>query len=204
MKKYILLLVAGSAVQFASAQLLSVGALGGVPVGDTYRTDESRPYVVGGSAELRLPAGLALEADALYRRLGTSSSFFVSPSTGTSGSYLIRERGNSWEFPLLGKYYFRRTSAWQPFVGTGFSFRTISRHDASDASILSGIGLATLPAPARSDYREPLNVGAPVVAGVRLHVGRLALLPQVRYTRWGGQSSLVKKNEVNFLLGISF
>jgi hypothetical protein len=205
MKKYILLLLVGTAAPFASAQLFSVGALGGVPVSDTKGNDESRPYVVGGSAELRLPAGFALEADALYRRLGNSSSFFLSSSPGTSGYYLNRERGNSWEFPLLGKYYFRRTSAWQPFVGTGFSFRTISRHDANNISILSGTSVATLlPVPARSDYREPLNVGAPIVAGVRFHAGRLALLPQVRYTRWGGDSTLVKKNEVNFLLGVSF
>jgi hypothetical protein len=205
MKKYILLLLVSSAVPFASAQFISVGALGGVPVPDGKGNDESRPYVVGGSVEVRLPAEFALEADALYRRLGNSTLFFYSPSPGVLSSFANRERGNSWEFPLLGKYYFRRTSAWQPFVGTGFSFRTVGRHDANNFSLLSGTSVSTLsPGLVRSDYRDPLNVGAAVTAGVRFHAGRLALLPQVRYTRWGGESSLSSKNEVNFLLGVSF
>jgi hypothetical protein len=205
MKKYILLLLVGTAAPFASAQLLSVGALGGVPVSDTKGSDESKPYVVGGSAEVRLPAGFALEADALYRRLGNTTSFLFSSGTGGNVNYIFRERGNSWEFPLLGKYYFRRTSAWQPFAGTGFSFRTVERHDANNSSILAGTSLATLGTlPANSNYRDSLNAGAIVAAGVRFHAGRLALLPQVRYTRWGGESNLSSKNEVNFLLGVAF
>src|SRR4051794_27101617 len=92
MKKYFVLLLVASVSPFASAQLLSVGALGGVPVSDSKDKNESPPYVVGGSVEVRLPAGFALEADALYRRLGTSSSFFLSPSTGNGGYYFVRER----------------------------------------------------------------------------------------------------------------
>lgn len=54
----------------ASAQAVSFGVLGGVTLTDplSYR-DESRPYIIGGSIEVRLPARFAVEADILYRAL---------------------------------------------------------------------------------------------------------------------------------------
>jgi len=183
----------------ASAQLVSIGALGGVPITDTTgRNDESRPYTVGGSVEVRLPAGFALEADALYRRVGSTLSFLSIGGTPSLG--IDRRRGNSWEFPLLGKYYFRRTSAWQPFFGTGFAFRTIDIHE--DGSVLSGAPITL--SPFSGGFREPLNAGATVAGGLRLHYSRLAILPQIRYTRWGGVSGVAPKNETSFLLGVSF
>src|ERR1700761_6397988 len=97
----------------ASAQLISVGALGGVRLTDSFSyQDESRPYVVGGSVEVRLPANFAIEADALYQRIGNTGS--VNSSLPFSFYYTTRERGNDWEFPLYVKYYFRpHASAWQ-------------------------------------------------------------------------------------------
>jgi hypothetical protein len=53
-------------------------------------------------------------------------------------------------------------------------------------------------------FREPLEVGATVVGGVRFYYGRLAILPQVRYTRWGGTNDLTRNNETSFLLGVTF
>src|SRR5271163_3902273 len=116
-----------SAAGAASAQLVSAGALGGVRLTDVFDySDESRIYDVGGSVEFRLPAGFAVEADALYQRMGESYSFFEANGT-LSSAFSSRERANVWEFPLLGKYYFRpRSAAWRPFVGAGFAFRTAS------------------------------------------------------------------------------
>ena len=55
----------------AMAQPFSIGVKGGIPLNDgtVGGKDESRPYVIGPSAEVRLPAGFAIEVDALYRRL---------------------------------------------------------------------------------------------------------------------------------------
>ncbi len=36
---------------------------------------ESRPYAIGPTVEVRLPAGFAIEASALYRRLGQTTAF---------------------------------------------------------------------------------------------------------------------------------
>ena len=75
--------------------------------------------------EVRLPARFAVEADALYQRIGYSNVF----NLNDTNLFQSRERGNSWEFPLLVKYYFRpQSESWQPFVGTGFAFRTTSFH----------------------------------------------------------------------------
>jgi hypothetical protein len=198
--KYFLFFAVTAVGSIASAQVVSVGALGGVPIPNTAGTNEAPPYTVGGSVEVRLPAGFALEADALYRRLGdTFTAYFISGTA--AGSYIDRQRGNAWEFPLLGKYYFRRTSAWQPFVGTGFAFETIGVHDVS-----SGITnpFATSAGPVVSNYRAPLEVGAVFAGGVRFHLGRASILPQVRYTRWGGTNVLTRNNETSFLVGITF
>jgi hypothetical protein len=197
----------------ALAQAVSVGALGGVPFTNTTSGHEESPrYVVGASVELKLPAGLAVEADALYRRFGSSSGFsFPTASnhgvtTGTPfvTSFFNRQRGNAWEFPLLGKYYLRpRSSSWQPFAGTGFAFRTIARHDSGVQTIVDTSGMPQTFA-FRSNFTMPLEVGAVAAAGVRFHAGRVAILPQARYTRWGGAENFANRNEVDLLLGVTF
>jgi outer membrane protein W len=203
MKKYFVLAALTAAAQIASGQIVSVGALGGVPLTDTTGySDQSRPYIVGGSVEVQLPAGFAMEADALYRRVGNTTYSGIASVTG-SGISINRERGNSWEFPLLGKYYFRRTSAWQPFVGTGFAFRTLGVTENSTLVTSASPGLSQFTA-VQGSFREPLEVGATVAGGVRFHYRKLAVLPQVRYTRWGGTSAVVRSNETSFLLGLTF
>src|SRR5258708_29899813 len=186
-KLSLLFALAITATGVASAQLVSVGALGGVRLTEGFSyDDESRRYIVGGSVEIRLPARFAIEADALYQRVGETNSFIE--SLPSSLFFITRERGNSWQFPLYMKYYFRpQTAAWQPFIGTGFAFRTVSFHgdtsEASSAAITSNFD---------EDFRSSLGVGASIVAGLRFHYGPVAILPQVRYTRWGDSSSLNK------------
>jgi hypothetical protein len=188
------------AISSAAAQEISVGALGGVRLIDPYQNgDQSRWYEVGGSLEIRLPAQFAIEADALYQRIGQSNSYIDFPPG--SLSLITRLRGNSWQFPLYGKYYFRPSSEiWQPFVGAGFAFRTISFHSADtsidDPQVANGVY--------RSDYRSPVVVGASVVAGVRFHYGPVKLLPQVRYTHWSNTSDFMSNNEVTLLVGLAF
>jgi hypothetical protein len=147
----------------ASAQLISVGALGGVHLTDVFNyDDESRRYVVGGSVEVRLPAGFAIEADALYQRIGDTSTLFAFlPPPFFS---ISRERGNDWEFPLYAKYYFRpHTASWQPFVGTGYACHTVSFHqDLSEFNVPGEINGSF-----HGDFRSSLGVGASIVAGLR-------------------------------------
>jgi len=189
-----------AAASGASAQLVSVGVLGGVRLTDGFQlNDESRIYAVGGSIEFRLPAGFAVEADALYERIGYSQPFFDAVETSPSvyqlqGVYDHRGRGNLWEFPLLAKYYFRSgKESWQPFVGIGPAFRTGGFHIDYGPRIDS-----------HADFRGNVETGAAVAAGVRFKLGPVALLPQARYTYWGYDQQGLGKNEVTLLLGVSF
>ncbi len=210
MKTYVLILFAGIAgAQAASAQAISVGVKGGVPLLDgTTSHDESRPYLVGPTIEVSLPAGFAIEADALYRRIGSSYGFSGSILTGSNigliSSFSSRQRGNSWEFPFLGKYYFHpEVKGGRVFVGTGWALRTIKFNSVVSQSGVDSSGRAFTQTFNNHD-RSDLQVGAVVAAGLRFHAGRFAFAPEARYARWGNSTGSSSKNEASLLLGISF
>lgn len=189
----------------ASAQAVSVGVKGGIPLIEaTGSNEESRPYIAGASLEIRLPAGFAIEADALYRRIG-NTNIFRSSLDGVTNSIISRQRGNSWEFPVLGKYYFRsRESKWQPFAASGYAFRGTQVRSDSSVTTTDASG-ATHTSSSHYDFGLGLGVGAIFAGGVRFHAGRFAFLPELRYTRWGGSDgNLTRKNEAGVLLGINF
>ncbi|HEX4593680.1 MAG TPA: outer membrane beta-barrel protein [Bryobacteraceae bacterium] len=209
MKGYVLLFLLASAC--ASAQLVSIGALGGVPFLDQNQGgDESRRYIVGPSVEFRLPAGFAIEVDALYRRTGNTFTFNFPGNVVPIGSPALtfqinRQRGNYWQFPVLGKYYFRpRTAAWQPFLGTGWAIRTVGFDEDISQTILDSNGNYHSSS-AHFHSRSDLGAGAIVAAGVRFHAGKFALTPQVRYTYWGSTAQFdLRRNEAGVFLGLSF
>jgi hypothetical protein len=193
----------------AVAQTVSVGVLGGVPLLDRAPgNDQSRPYVVGPSVELRLPANFAIEADALYQRVGNTPSFVSVLGASQITAYSVRQRGNDWEFPLLAKYYFKPVKlGWQPFVGTGYAFRTVGVHSSSTTTqILANPTVGTAQTvSSSSDFRSALGVGVVVAAGVRFRAGHFAVLPEFRYTHWGGNSdNITRKNEAALMLGLTF
>lgn len=199
--------VLGASIGYAQA--VSVGAIGGVPflnpAVNGFGHDESRPYEVGAAVEFRLPAGFAIEADGIYRPTGTTTAYRFSGLVGPGIiSSTTRTRGNSWEFPVLGKYYFRpRESGWQPFLATGWALRTVGFKNDGVETLLDENGAAQ-PYSFHGHTRSDLGVGAVVGAGVRLRSGRFAFLPEVRYTRWGSDTPTLRKNEAGFLLGITF
>src|SRR5579871_3506403 len=81
----------------AAAQPVGAGIKIGTSLTDAlsaahgYSLSSSRPFLVGPYIEVRLPLGLAVEADALYE-----ANLFPSVVNG----------GNSWIFPVLAKYRF--------------------------------------------------------------------------------------------------
>jgi hypothetical protein len=194
----------------ASAQLISAGVKGGVFLTEpgSYGSNESKRYTVGPSIEFRLPYRFAAEVDALYSRVGETFQYsFTSIAgqlPGETTSVISRTRGNRWEFPVIGKYYFRSDrNLWQPFVGTGYAFEAIWFHTTTTTSVLSSSPVTNAPLTYSNDFRSSVDIGATVVAGVRAKSGRLSVLPEVRYTRWPVNSS-TRRNEVKFLLGITF
>ncbi|MBV9759611.1 MAG: PorT family protein [Acidobacteriaceae bacterium] len=196
-------LVAGAAcAQFP----LSVGVKGGVALTDAFDNTNSsyinpgvslvtsqiaihdyspsKDYLVGPFVELRLPFGLGVEADALYRKL----DFAIVQSGDTTP---FRFYDSTWEFPILAKYRFKLPVA-RPYVDAGPSFR--HTQGAIDADTLSHHGFAA-------------------GAGIEINALRLLhISPEIRYTRWGSDSLSGNfigpphsdRNQVEFLVGISF
>jgi hypothetical protein len=186
------------------AQPVSVGVKAGVAFGDPLGGGrESSPFLFGPTVEVRLPAGFAIEASALYRRLGQSYAFNYPTEPGVSTLVSSRVRGNSWEFPVIGKYYFKsRESAWQPFFGSGWSLRTIGWNSDGSATTTASTGQTV--SQFHTSDRSGLNVGATFAAGVRLRTRRFSVIPEFRYTRWGGSDGAPRKNDGGFFLGFRF
>ncbi len=194
----------------APAQRFTFGAIGGTPFSDASRSDIvsgrggygtwhllTRRYTAGGMFEVRVPFGLSIEADALYKRTDTTESRFLGPSFGT----ITHLAANTWEFPMLINHHWH--GRLRPFAGVGGTFRRLQGYDAWTESIALGFD------PPYSVYRyrtdDPLTEGGIVAhAGVRLfHVGPLNVSPEFRYTRWTTLRFLPAQNQLEFLLKLT-
>ena len=197
----LLLLFTISGLSFAQ-HLLSVGIKGGVPLSDilsdktftsvdvvTRVFSDSKNYVIGPTVELKLPAGFAIEADALYRPLTVTTQTRVIPQSPTLRSIDV----HSMEFPILAKYHFTHTPIVKPYAEAGPIFRYV----AEDAGYLSRGGFA-------------------MGAGVDFKLLLVRITPELRYSRWGSDSAPTaakfvglpyvpsKQNQAEFLIGLSF
>ncbi len=209
MRNFLLFIAVGSSC--AIAQTVQVGVLGGVIATepDPFGNGESKRYLIGPTIELRLlNRKIGIEFDAIYRRFGNSFSYgpitappdYQGPAFPVSAS--SRSRANSWEFPLLGKYYFRDSEAhWRPFVGMGFSLREQWWTTATSTTYPGNQTTNTT-----NSSTSGLDVGATIAAGLEWKSrARLSWQPQVRYTRWSNHSTSGRAlNQVDFGLGIRF
>lgn len=184
----------------ASAQLFSAGIKAGIPLTDSFQDltvpsafttgqtihaySSSKKFVAGGMVELHLPLGFSIEADGLYRplRLITDVTFAGQPGMGRdSVNY------TSWEVPFVGKYRFLHTPLIKPYVEAGPNFRFL---DSPLDHFMSNHGFA-------------------LGGGVELKITKLRVSPELRYTRWGGDSNFnfnakSNQNQVEFLVGVTF
>jgi len=121
----------------AAAQPLGAGFKVGVPATDAFKvlpvpspsifTGDSPRYTIGPYVELRLPAGMAVEVDALYRSYG-----FRTDGLGASA--------NSWEFPVLVKHRFPVPFV-KPYFDAGLSFSRLSDIKFSSLNHRSNYGI---------------------------------------------------------------
>ncbi|MBZ5611613.1 MAG: PorT family protein [Acidobacteriia bacterium] len=180
-----------------SQRLFSIGIKGGVPLSDAFSNHttpgidtfvhsftDSKNYVIGPFAELRLPFGFAVEADALYRPLDLTTDFTLVPQPPARSAFNI----SSWEFPILGKYHIFHAPVINPYVEAGPIFRATG----SKASYLSNAGFA-------------------IGGGVDVKILRVRFTPELRYSRWGQDATVLgfvtypsNLNQTEFLLGLSF
>lgn len=177
--------------------LISAGVKGGIPLSDafsdrssngvdiiTHSFSSSKNYVAGLMLELRLPLGLSVEGDALYRPLNLTVENRVVPNVTNR----LSEDVHSAEFPILGKYHFLHTPFISPYVEAGPIFRAVA---------------------ARGSYLS--NHGFAFGGGVDFKLLVLRVSPEIRYSRWAKdqpttsfQPAASNVNQAEFLIGLSF
>ena len=178
----------------AAAQTVGVGVKGGVPFTDilagartlgnqTFQADTKR-FTVGPMLDIRLPFGLGVEFDALYKRFDQTGDSINGGTTAKAGS--------SWEFPLLGKYRFGRSFV-KPCIEAGVSFNHLGGY-------LLPFRLPIPQQPAGSTTRTGWAVGA----GVELKLSVLRISPGIRFSHWGSQPFVPSTNAADFLVGLGF
>jgi opacity protein-like surface antigen len=212
-KTFILLFVCMAS---ALAQPIGFGLKVGAPFTQAFKTgasgstsydSDTKRYIIGPQVELRLPAGLGIELDALYTKLNFSSV------GGTAGSVVnAATDATAWEFPLLLKYKFGGANAGlaavRPFVDTGASFRRLTGISQVRNFITGNSQETSSPA----ELQDKNSTGFVIGGGVEIRALFIRISPEVRFTRWGtsnfreGISNLLEtnRNQAQFLVGISF
>ena len=205
----VLLFLLGSISVFA--QPFSAGIKGGVPLTDFLNaagngvfnyTAPTQRYIIGGVAEVRLPLGLGVEFDALYRRLGYSGSgnlvdvFTASATTA-----------NNWEFPLLLKYRFHFPVV-RPYLDAGVAWDTLAGLKQTITGV-SRLDLSSTSSP--SELKKNTTMGFVAGGGVDIHAIFLHISPEIRFTRWNSAqisdaAGLLHSNlnQAEFLVGFTF
>ncbi|HYP06500.1 MAG TPA: outer membrane beta-barrel protein [Bryobacteraceae bacterium] len=213
MKTFSLMFVCAMA---SFAQPIGVGLKVGLPLTDafdvatgpsgSYASDTKR-YIIGPQVELRLPAGFAIELDALYTKLNFSSVGSVAGSVVNAAT-----DADAWEFPLLLKKKFGGANAGvaavRPFVATGAAFRRLTGIKQVRNFITGSPQETSTPA----ELRDKNATGFVIGGGVEIRALFLRISPEVRFTRWGtsnfreGVANLLEtnRNQGQFLVGFHF
>jgi len=207
-----LLLSAGPAF----CQPFSFGLRGGVPMTDflsTVRsgnfnfTSNTNRYIVGPTAELRLPFGFGLEADILYRHFSYTGSGGITGITTTLLS--SSTTSNAWEFPLLAKYRLPG-KVIHPYVAGGVAWDTLSGLTQAVTRTVAGITSKTTTSNP-PELGNSTSRGFVLGAGISVKVLVIHISPELRYTRWGAKHFLdpngglsSNQNQAEFLVGFTF
>jgi hypothetical protein len=186
---------------------IGVGVKGGVPLTDLFDSDspnattDTKKYIIGPMIELRLPAGLGIEFNALYTKADFSSVLDAAGSVTTSAFDT-----SAWEFPLLLKYKFGGANAVaasvRPYIEAGASFRRLSDVGNIGAFITGNQG----------GELDRNNTGFVIGGGLEIRALFLRIAPELRFTHWGndhfteglGDIWKTNKNQGQFLVGLYF
>ncbi len=201
----------------AYSQSVHIGIKGGVPLTEIMTVTQPPPYgpgataisktnryVVGATVEVRLPARLSVELDALFRHFSYETSYWIS-----RGSFQETIKANAVEFPLLLKY--RLPGAFiAPYLEAGIAWDRLYRVHASGKQQDWSLQWSSYPMDTPSELTNNAVTGLVAGAGVEIRaLPRLRLSPELRYTRWRSQhftDALINSNpnQAEFLLGMTF
>jgi hypothetical protein len=187
----------------ASAQLISVGVLGGAPFTDVVNATnqnnlafvpKSTNFTIGPSFQVNLPLSLRVEIDALYRPYSfNATTTVVSPAATALAPFKVS--ASQWRFPVLAQYRFKAPVV-KPFVEVGASFDHLSNLSSAAKNIATGPG----------HLIQETHAGLVLGGGVDVKVPFIRVSGELRYTHQGSADfeSISKLNQAEFLLGIHF
>ena len=216
MKPLWMLLLALFLSAAAFSQPFSYGVKGGMPLTDfvdaarsqniTASTFTNR-YIVGVTGEARLPFGLGVEVDILYRHFSYGANSSTSGITTTSTT--MDTTSGAWEFPILAKYRFKGKII-HPFVDGGVAWDKLSGLTQTVQTVVATVSHnSTTSSPA--ELANSTTRGYVLGGGVDLKVLILHITPEVRFTRWGAKhfidpTGLVNstQNQAELLVGFTF
>jgi hypothetical protein len=210
-----------------SAQSLGIGLKAGVPATEYFETGSTgslhggaqysaatRRYTIGAAIEGRLTNALGFEVDAMFHRMGYVGivNFFDS-ANGNFQNSAIDVKGDSWDFPVMAKYRFRRTL--RPYLAGGAVLRYVGpvrgRGELTVGSLVTRTSSTTpIDTSDPNELRKRFYPGLTAGAGLEFGEGRFRVAPEIRYTRWtaniAGPGGLLRfaPNQVEFLLGFWF
>jgi opacity protein-like surface antigen len=214
MRTICLLLLSAAAL---AAQPFGFGIKGGLPMTDfldaasnqTFKFDTTtNRYIIGPMVELRLPYGLGVEFNVLYRHFGYTSFSSISGITNTITD--ARTSSNAWEFPLVAKYKFKGVPLVRPYVEAGVSWNSLGGLSQTVTKTIANI-TNTSSTTAPPELNKKTTRGFALGAGVDIKVLFIHIMPEVRYTRWGAKQFIdpggllnSNRNQGEFLIGITF
>lgn len=196
-----------------SAQPVSFGVIGGVPITDAFETfkgnrssyaTNTKRYIVGPTVQFNFPARFSLEVDALYKRLGYQ--YQQTGPTVTASTV-----ANSWEFPATIKFAILPGPV-RPFVNAGASFRHLSGIEQVRTAINAAGNAINTTINTAPEFNKRNDIGLVLGGGLEFKIGRVRIAPQLRYTRWGSENfrdpvnALLRtnRNQGDFLLSLTF
>ncbi|MEO7142284.1 MAG: porin family protein [Bryobacteraceae bacterium] len=200
----------------AYCQPVGVGLKIGAPLSDAFNiangstsyTADTHRYTLGPFVELRLPAHLSIEVDALYKN-------FEYRAFSSIGSTIFNSHttASSWEFPVLLKYHILPgIPILKPYVEAGPTFSRLSGVRqlftcSGDLCGLNSSGSSNQP----GDLNHNSDYGLTFGAGLEVKLLLIRISPEIRYTRWGfanfaslGDVLKSNQNQAAVLVGVSF
>jgi len=203
----ILVLLAFSTPLFAQQRFeLQFGVRAGVPLTDFIESDtppvsvretfDRPPVMAGPTFGAVLYNRLLVQLDAMYKPVrGISKS--INPASTTSFEF----RAASFEFPVVFDYVFSKGD-WRPYAGVGMVAGHVVTGTIESHSTAGPGGIET---PFEGQFFLKNQLPAYIAnGGVERSTFRLAIRPEIRYTRWHRQPGLqVQVNQVEVSVGFS-
>jgi len=163
-------------------------------------TTADHVYTIGPYAELKLPLGLSIEADLLFKKSGATLQT-VAPLTGLTS--LQQFDMDSFDVPVLLKKKFDTGMIFRPFVEAGLA----NRYSTGIPGTLVAVPVTSTSAGAYSSsttsgWQEGLVVGG----GVQFKILMVKISGELRWSRYGNISAStlpkLNANQAELLLGI--